>query len=716
MRLFPIFFAVACLCAEEPSERADDLALIAPKLARSSQDMSDQGIRVDLRNPVYKNGVVYTSQGGVIQNNDIRIQAMNIQYFHRMEDGKMVQKIEAEGDLLIQYKGRVFVGSELEFDFGKMTGMVYEGKTFSSMWYVGGDRIQLCSDGSYRVTNAFVTTCENKDSSWDLRAKKINVVKDQFFQAKKVRFRMFKLPGLWLPSFKLNLKRFKEPVLRYYVNWNKGPKVGFRYQLYSWQDLAFYGRLEYRWKKGWGGALESEYFPPDGLTTFTTRNYLGTDRLFNAEDVERRYRVQGAFKSQSRSGKTHTTLTWDKYSDVRMPGDFKSEDFEVDTAMRTIFYVHHRERDIIASFKIRPRANPFESIKQDLPTAYAMTRPIEIKNTGVISSNFIKASYLDFDYSDQLTTSLKDFQSPRVEVYENLYRPIHCGPLTLTPNLSGRAIFYGTSPSHQSKCLGFLGYGAKAHFHGQRQFERYKHVIEPYVEYKALTRPTVSPDAHYIFSIQDGYQKIQQIEIGTRNLLFSFRLPNKEASFTANLYENAFFSDPAIPQVVPRAYLWLSWRLPSVHATLHNCYNFRNHVWDFSNARLKWTVNENVAMSLEARYRSKFDWRKGDHENFILDVSRSENELLESPLSDRRVTLLSNVFIRLNPFWELQLESHHGFYRLYKNHIHEKPYNEFKIHLYTRISSAWKLDFYYGYTLNSHFDWNVNVKLVKKTF
>lgn len=673
-------------------------------------------VKVDLRDPVYKNGVLYTSQGGVIQNDDIRIQAKSIQYFHRMENGEMVQKLEAEGDLLIQYKGKAFVGSELEFDFKQMSGTVYDGKTFSSMWYVGGDTIQLNADGSYHVANAFVTACENKDSTWELSAKKINVFKDRLFEAKKVRFRYLTWPTVWLPSFRMNLKKFKEPIFRYYVNWNKGPKVGIRYQLYSWQNLALFGRLEYRWSKGWGGAFETEYFPEDKLTTFVTRSYLGTDRLFNAEDVERRYRLQGAFHSQSRSGKTHTTLTWDKYSDVRMPGDFKSEDFEVNTAKATLFYIHHVEKDIVSFLKVRPRVNPFESIKQDLPTAYVMARPIEVKNTGVISTHFIKASYLDFDYSDQLVTSLQDFQSPRIEIFERLDRPTHFGPVTLTPHLAGRAIIYGTTPSHESKCLGLLGYGARANLHGIRPYGRYKHVIEPYIDYVALTRPTVPPDSHYIFSIQDGYQKIQQIEVGLHNLLFSNRRPGKEASFTADLYANAFFSDPVIPQIFPRMYLWLGWRLPSVHITLHNCYNFRHHLMDFSNARMKWTVNENVAMSLEARYRSKYDWRKGDHDNFILDVTRPEDELLESPLSDRRVTLLSNVFIRLNPFWELKFETHHGFHRLYKNHIKEKPYNEFRIHLYTWISSAWKLHFYYGYTLNNHFDWTVNLQLMKKKF
>jgi hypothetical protein len=675
-----------------------------------------EDVKVDLRNPVYKNGVLFTSEGGVIKTDDIRIQARSIQYFHRMEEGQMVQKIEAEGDLLIQYKGRVFVGSELEFDFLKKTGMVFDGKTLSSMWYIGGDQIQLNSDASYKVTNAFITTCENKDSSWDLHARRVNVIKDQLFQAKKVRFRLFKFPALWLPSFRLNMKKFKEPIFRYYVNWHKGPKVGFRYQLYSWRDFALFGRLEYRWATGWGGAIETEYFPEDKLTTFVTRNYLGTDRLFNAPDVERRYRVQGALRSESQSGKTHTTLTWDKYSDVRMPGDFKTEDFEVNTAMKTLFYVHHLEKDFITSLKCRPRVNPFESIKQDLPTFYAMTRPIEIKNTGIISTNYIRASYLNFQYSEQLTTSLQDFHSPRVELFEKLYRPIHLGPLTVTPSLGGRAILYGTSPSHDAKYLGLLTYGARANLYGQRQFERYKHIIEPYFEYKALTRPTVSPDNHYIFSIQDGYQKLQQIEIGTRNLLFSNRRPCKEASFTADLYANAFFSDPVIPQIFPRAYLFLSWRLPSVHLTWHNCYNFRNHVCDFSNALLKWTLSENVALTVEGRYRSKFDWRKADHENFILDVTRPQSELLESPLSDRRVMVLTNLFWRITPFWELQFESHHGFYRLYKNSIHEKPFTEFKVHLYTWISSSWKLHLYYGYTVKNHFDWTVNLQLVKKSF
>lgn len=678
--------------------------------------LCSEEIQVDLVNPTFKNGILYTTQGGVIRASDIRIQASDIQYYHRMEEGELVQKIEAEGDLMIQYKDRLFIGSELEFDLNKKTGTLYNGKTSSSMWFVGGEAIHLKPDGSYQVADAFITASENKQSDWDLHAKTVRVIKDQSFEADTVRLRLLGRSVFWLPSFKLNLKKNSDPLFTTYLNWNKGPKVGFRYEMYSWHDLALFGRLEYRWKKGWGGSIESEYIPKQGHTSFVTRNYVGTDRLFNAVDSEFRYRVQGDLRSKTENKKTQTVLTWDKYSDVRMPGDFESEDFEVNTALKTVFQLNHKESRFLASLKVRPRVNSFESIKQDLPTLLLSAKPFEIKNTGIISSQFLKASYLNFQYSDQLVTSLQDFQSPRIELFEKLYRPIYLGPLTVTPELAGRAILYGKSPVHTPQYLGLLSYGARANLRGIGQIGRYRHVLEPYIQYQALTRPTVSPNSHYIFSIQDGYQKLQQIEMGIHNLFFSNRRIGKEASFTADLYANAFFSDPTIPKLIPRLYLDLHWQLPSLFLSWKNCYSFWHQLVDFSNARIKWTLNQNAALCIEARYRSKYDWRKADHTNFILDVTRSEAELLESPLSDRRVTLLSRAFFRINPFWELKLETHHGFYRLFKNQIKEKPYNEFQIHLYTWINSAWKLHLYYGYTLHNHFDWTINFRLVQNGF
>ncbi len=654
-------------------------------------------LNIDLRNPIYNDGVLYTNEGGVIQGDDLRIQAKTIQYFKKKENGKEIHKIEAEGDLLIQYKDRAYIGSELEYDFITKTGIVYEGKTQASMWYIGGDEIKLNADGSYNVKNVSITTCENKNSSWDLHARRVNVMKNNLLEAKKMRFRMFKIPLFWLPSFKVNLKKFREPIFRYTLNWDKGqgPRAGIRYQLYSWQDLALYGRVEYRWRTGWGGAFETEYFPEHKRTTFVTRSFCGTDRLQTAPNKMFRYRLQGALESTSENNKTKTVLTWDKYNDVRMPSVFKSDDFEVRTAGKSLFYVRHQEDRWIGSLKVRPRLNPFESIKQDLPTLYTNIHPEAIGNTGFYNFLSLKAGYVDFAYSDQLVTSLKDYRSGRFEIREKLHRPISIGPLTLTPFAGVEAIFYTNSPSHQQKNLATFNYGIDLFMQGRRTFDRYQHIIQPYASFHALTKPTVSPDDHYIFSIADGWDKINQVQAGVRNTLFSKRRPGKEPSFTADLYVNAFFSDPTIPQFIPKLYLNLCWKLPSVHWSIQNAWNFRHHEWDFSNTRVLWTLNENVAISLEARFRSQFDWRKADHESFILDVTRSESDLLLSPLSDRRICIISNLFIRLTPLWDVRISTLSGFYR-----INEKPYNEAKVDLSTWLSSSFKARLSYSHVRN----------------
>ncbi len=647
-------------------------------------------MQVDLRNPIYKNGHLYTNEGGVITNKEMRIQAQEIDYVNT----NGIHKIFAKGDLLIQFNGRAYIGSELEYDFDQKAGIINNGKTFSSIWYVGGDQIFLNPDGSYKVSNAFITTCENIDSSWDIHANCLNVFKNDLIEANKVRFRLYRVPALWLPSFKANLHKFKEPILHYGINWDKGqgPRATARYRLYSWSDFELYGRVDYRLSTGWGGALETKYAPTGYPTRFTSRSYLSTDRLETAPDKMFRYRLQGLFNTASDNGNTTVDVSWDKYSDVRMPSDFPSDDFEVNTAQKTIFYLRTQQDQFISSLKVRPRFNAFESIKQDLPTAYLAIHPQVLGKTGIYSDSVVKASYLNFQYSTQLEHNLASYNSPRVELRQKFTRPVHLGPVSITPQIGGVGIFYGTSPSSTPKALALLSYAARAQTRASRDYARYKHQIEPYLEFTGLSTPTVSPNDHYIFTIQDGYHQINQLQGGIRNLFFSKKRKGKGPSFSADLFANAFFADFTIPQLIPRIYLDLNWNLPSVHFSVRSCWNFWNQVLDYTNARLQWTINENIAFALEGRYRSQYDWRKADHDNFILDVTRTESELLLSPLSDRRATILTHFFIRPTPFWECHIQSHHGFYR-----ENEKPYNEVKVDLYTWINSALKLRISYSH-------------------
>lgn len=659
---------------------------------------------VNLQNPAYQHGVLYTEEGGIVQGEQLRVQARSIRYTKRREKEREIHQIEAKKDLVLQYKDRVFVGSELFYDCTTQTGILYDGVTSSSVFFVRGEEIHIAPHGNYEVKNVAITTSEMVGSTWDLHAKNVEVEKE-LFAAEKIRLRVGKIPIFALPSFKVNWKRLHDPLFRYTLDWDKGqgPRGQVRYQLYSWQDFALYGRLEYRWKTGFGGAIETDYVSPSGRTKWVTKSYLGSDRLQTAPEKERRYRLQGALHSRSGSNKTDVKLTWDKYNDVRMPSLFTPDDFEVSTAKRTLFFVDHQEASFLASLHLRVKVNPFESVRQDLPTLYFQALPHALGNTGIYQFFSTKVGLTNFSYSSQLVSSIQNFRAFRGEIGETLQRPTKVGPCTLTPFLGGRYIFYSDSPDSSVQNLLFATYGATASLTGTRHFSSGSHIVSPFASFTGITHPTVSPDAHYIFSINDGYNKIEQMQVGVKN---TFSFPHSTS--LCSLYGNAFFSESVLPHWIPRLYLDWETLWPSCRISWKNCWNFQNHVLDFSKFRLLWTLSENSALSFEARYRSQFDWRKADRENWILDVTRSQEELLASPLSDRRITFLFSGFFRINPLWDCKISCIQGFFR-----IDEDPYTEAKVDLSRWINPACKVRLSYSHIRNDdrvslHFD------LVKK--
>ena len=79
-------------------------------------------LMIDLKNPSFSQGIISTEEGGVISGQGLRIQGKKIQYINRLENGIRVQRIIAEGDLMLEYANRAFVGSKLDYDFTSQTG------------------------------------------------------------------------------------------------------------------------------------------------------------------------------------------------------------------------------------------------------------------------------------------------------------------------------------------------------------------------------------------------------------------------------------------------------------------------------------------------------------------------------------------------------------------------------------------------------------------
>ncbi len=657
-----------------------------------------QGVKVDLREPVYCEGVLTTTKGGVIVGPNLRIQAQNIKYTRKMAEGKPIFTIEAEEDLILEFGEYIFIGKRLEYDFQTKTGVVYEGRTGIEPWFFGGERIHLCADGSYIIYNGFVTTSENICNDWELATEQTHIWQDRYLEARHVKFKIASIPLLWIPRFEADLDAIFDNPIRYSFRWggHQGPRFGLIYEIFSWNRLKVFLRFDYRFTRGPGGGIETHYRSEDHVETFDTINYVARDNSLDTPHEKMRYRFSGLYHNAWDDERSTLDISYDKISDMDMPTDYKDKGLELDVAGRTRFLAHHQEENWMANFLASVRVNSFQTLKQELPTFEASARPYHFERTGIISESEFTASYLDFKYANSLP-NVHNYHSSRIEGYERFYRPFRFSYATLTPEVGGQIIYFGNSSHDDAKLLAIGTAGCELNTQLHKFYGSCKHVIQPYARYDYYTFPSVNPDDHYIFDINDGLYRLDQLKFGIcQNFYHKSEAGCVSRFFKADVFTYAFFDTPTSPGTIPRIFTRLVWNVtPRLRQTLETGWNFFRDDLDHFNFRTEWTVSDNLALAAEYRHRDAYYWRKADKTNFMLDSFRSVRELLDSSLSDRRDTVSVHCFYRFHPNWAIEYESRHGW-----NRRSEPHYNEINLDIITTLTSSIDLTISYQHKEN----------------
>jgi len=648
---------------------------------------------VDLCQPVFSDGVLTTENGGIISAPNLRIQATHITYTNKKLEDFPVSSIIAEGDLIIEFSDYVFVGERLEYDLINHCGIIHNGKTMIEPWFFGGKTIFLLEDGTYTIHDAYATTSSNIHPDWMISSDIATISDDHELYAKNAKFKILNLPVFWIPSFTTNLDSIFDSPIHYDVKWGsrQGHRIETAYEIFSWNNFKTFMRLDYRLKRGLGGGFETFYRSPDRKTSFNSVSYVARDSSIIHPGQRFRYIFQGVGDSLLMDDKVSIHLVYDKISDIDMPTDYYDSGLELKTAGPTELLIRRQEDSWIANLNTRVRVNNFQTIKQELPSFETTLHPYDIAKTGIINDTVFKASYLDLVYGNNQLYD-HDYGSTRFELSPLFYKNFRLGEFNATPEAGCVAIMYGNSPGSSVKYLTLGKFGLNVNTDFYRYFNNHKHVITPYVNYNFFTAPTVSPNHHYIFDIDDGWYRLDMMRFGFSQSFYR-KLDNGFITrpFYADIYANTFFDTHTFPQVIPKAYADAIFNTFSfLQHSIHTCWNFNQNELDYYNVRTEWTVNADIAVSVEYRHRSPFDWRKVDHTNFILDSYRTVEQMRHSQLSDRRDTVLFHLFCRFHPCWAFQVESRHGWNREF-----EPSYNEFEIDLLGNLPSAWNFKLSY---------------------
>jgi hypothetical protein len=664
--------------------------LQAQNISKLIQKGITEGITVDLREPVYSDGVLTTTKGGVIQASRLRIQAKTIRYTRQTVEGETLLTVQAEEDLIIEFGDYIFIGDELFFDFQKQEGWIKNGKTTVEPWFFGGESIHLLPNGDYKVKNGYVTTSERTPPEWGIYSNSVTVKEEKLIDAEDVQIKLFNLPVFWIPSFHANVDSIFDSPIRYRFRWGgrQGPRFGFTYEVFSWERWKTFIRFDYRLTRGPGGGIETYYRSQDGKTKFESINYLAVDSSLLHPHDKSRFRFEGSFRKLMFQDKTLILLTYDKISDKDVTRNYYDRDFDFRVAERTQFLIRHQEAEWISNFYTRVRVNSFQTVKQQLPSLEVHFKPSPFYNTGILFDHWSSVSYLDFVYSKHLH-DIHHYASSRFEYRPRLYRAFTIqNALTLTPEIGAVTILYDNGPHRDEQwlTLGHVGFDLNSQLY--RLYGSYKHTITPYLRYHYYSAPTSSPHDHYIFDIQDGWTRLNYIRFGVKNSLYAKRLDYSiSRSWASDFYAYAFFDTRKFRQRIPRIYASLVFfSTPTLRHTLKTAWNLEHGQVDHFNFRSEWTLHADFAISAEFRYRDAYSWRKVDEENFFLDVFRLDNQLRHSPLSDRRDTLLLHFFYRFHPNWACEFTSRQGWHR-----IKEPKYLEFELDLLTTIQTAWNL-------------------------
>lgn len=660
-------------------------------------DLLETGITLDLKNPTYCDGSLETSEGGIVCGNDLRIQAQQITYTSTNEK----KIIHAEGNLMVEFGEYVFIADKIIYDVNEKKGFIYNGRASADLWYFGGDLIELLEDRSLIIHHGFITTSQDKNPEWQFTSDKMTLLCQRYLKAENIKFSVLNVPFFWIPKYRTDLKNIFNSPLKYQFRFGgkQGPRFRMIYEIFSWNRLKTFLRLEYRLNRGPGAGFTTEYHSLDKSCYLETLNYIARDSSLIHPSERVRYRFQGYYYNCFNDNKSRIKACWDKLSDKEMAEDYNDETLTIYEAGRTEFQFRHEERSWIANLLTRVQVNSFQTVKQDLPSVEWRFHPMTLGKTGIVSETLVRAGYLDYDYARDLD-NVHDYCSTRFEFKQSFYRPLFKGLINITPETNFLAIYYGNSPNKNATDVitGFVAIHANTSlnkFYGEK-----KHVIEPYTTYQYYISPTTNPNKHFIFDIDDGWYRLNTLRLGIRNNIFEKEKSNccirRLAEF--EIFTNAFFDNENIPTIFQKIYFQSVFSLTkNARQTLTTAWNLQKNQLDYFNYHLEWTASANFALSTEFRHRGSYDWRKVNDDNFILDAFRSVNELKNSAVSDRRNTWLLHAFYRFHPYWAMEFEMRKGWDRR-----NEPGYTEYQADLITNLGSAWNLRLSYQRKVDDH--------------
>lgn len=478
------------------------------------------------------NKAVYVQNEYAILQPDVTIEYQDVKmHADKATVNLRTKDVTAEGHVVIDQGPTRLSGAQVVFNLDTKTGTFFHATgSMDPSIYFQGEKLEKLSDDTYRLTNGIFTSCDVDNPSWSFYVKQADVTLDDYAHFRDFTFRAHRVPLFWAP-------RLVWPTKRDRARGFLMPRI----LLTEWPGRANPS------KNSLGNRLELGYFIPIGDSMDSTLYADLNTRGYNGLGINFRYRPTPSVKLGDLSAyAVHDALSkkeqWRynyQHSQDNLPGGFRGvvdvEDFS------DLEFFRRYERDprihtlsqIYSSAYVTKNANKYSlnilSDRRDivlghvdpldlnspiskqrymqLPTAQFRLYPNQILGSPFYLSLESSASHL---VTEGLISG-PDANYMRSDVFPTLSMQIRTPAwFSIRPQISARETYYTSemgpfdpktqkftaidesiTRSYAQGQVDFVGPSfSKVFNESVGGFSRFKHVIEPRLQYLYTTDVT----------------------------------------------------------------------------------------------------------------------------------------------------------------------------------------------------------------------------------
>lgn len=418
-------------------------------------------------------------------------------------------EVMAEGNVTINNRGVLWSGERIIYNLKTQQMSSDNFKLGQNPFFIAGQGLSADqSNQIYSATNVIVTTDDYAEPAYKIRARRITIVPNKYFEAHSATVRIGDVPVFYFPYYRRSLG-YRVNHFDFTPGYRTlfGPYLLSTYNFYTQEKLDGALHLDYRQKRGVAGGPEFDYRLGkfgDGKIEYYYAQDERPGRDFRTNSIsEQRHRFAFSHQTTLRTNLTVKAVA-NYQSDPLVARDFFENEYRHNVQPKSFLEVNQLWSNFSLDILAQPQVNDFQETIERLPDIKLTALRQQLWNTPLYYEGENSIGYFHRAFVDNST----NYSAGRADSFHQIVLPqTYFGWLNFTPRVGGRFTYYseadGRGVTTDEQKRGVFNTGAEVSFKSSRVWAGAKnklfdvhglrHIIEPSVNYVYVPRPNVRP-------------------------------------------------------------------------------------------------------------------------------------------------------------------------------------------------------------------------------